>query len=240
MIHPSILSKNFIITEWPSPAAFLVNDRIHYSLRISVIIDFVQTVCIPQCVLNPTPKRGWTLSHLIRSYESATLRQPLQLLHYMPDNWWPIRGFNQRLYETPAAWHVWLDSLLQYVHKTGFSAACWQNSLSFCLRLTWWFRRDHRFAFQVTEWSVVCMRVRARACLCACEAYSPVVVTLLFSIPCCHMGPWCMWHLYLPMDVLSLSAPQHSACQSALPWTAWDHSCHRDPTMEKNNLPIFS
>lgn len=109
------------------PAAFLVNDRIHYSLRISVIIDFVQTVCIPQCVLNPTPKRCWTLSHLIRSHESATLRQPLQLLHYMPDNWWPIRGFNQRLYTIPAPRRVRYDSSLQYVHKTGVG---WFSKLS--------------------------------------------------------------------------------------------------------------
>lgn len=80
------------------PAGFLVNDYIHYSSRISVIIDFVQTVRIPQCVLNPIPKRCWTLSHLIRLQESAALRQLLQLLHYMLDNCWPILGIIH--------WHV--------------------------------------------------------------------------------------------------------------------------------------
>lgn len=106
------------------PAALLVNDRIRYSSRISVIIDFVQTVCIPQCVLNPTPKRCWTLSHLIRSHDSATLRQILQLLHYMPDNWWPTLGFNKRLCTFPALTRGWYDSLLQHVYKTKQVWAC--------------------------------------------------------------------------------------------------------------------
>lgn len=73
-----------------------------------------------------------------------------------------------------------------------------------------------------------------------CVSPGPLVMTVLFSIPSCKTDLWCMWHLYLPMDVLSLSAPRLSACQSALPRTAWDHSCHNDPTIEKNNLLIFS
>lgn len=76
------------------PGAFLVNDHIHYSSRISVIIDFVWVLCNSHCVFNPIPKRFWTLSHLIRSHESASRRQLLQLLHYMLDNWWPIPGLN--------------------------------------------------------------------------------------------------------------------------------------------------
>ena len=106
------------------PAAFLVNDRIHYSSRISVIIDFVQTVHIPQCVLNPTPKRCWTLSHLIRSHKSATLRQLLQLLHYTPVNWWPVLGFNQGLYIFAALPHGWYISMLYHVHETKLVWAC--------------------------------------------------------------------------------------------------------------------
>lgn len=97
------------------PAAFLVNDHIHYSSRISVIIDFVQTVCIPQCVLNPIPERCWTLSHLIRLHESATLRQLLHLLHYTPDNWWPLLRFNQRLYTFQEWTHCQYDSMVQHV-----------------------------------------------------------------------------------------------------------------------------
>ncbi len=72
MVHSS-LPPSIILSSHNGlpPAAFLVNDHILYSSRISVIIDFVQTVCIPQCVLNPTPKRCWTLSHLIRLHKSA-------------------------------------------------------------------------------------------------------------------------------------------------------------------------
>lgn len=106
------------------PAAFLVNESIHYSSRISVIIDFVQTVCIPQCVLNPTPKRWWTLSHLIRSHESATLRRLLQLLHYTPDNCWPTLGFNQGLYTFAALTRRRYDSMLQHVDETKLVGAC--------------------------------------------------------------------------------------------------------------------
>ncbi len=218
------------------PAAFLVNDHIHYSSRISVIIDFVQTVCIPQCVLNPSPKRCWTLSHLIRSHESATLRQLLQLLHYMPDNWWPILEFNQRLICISSI-DMWL--VLQHVHKTIQVWAClacnvWNMLFgsvvkTLCFAGIIWFRKDE------WHWVVCIFFVRL-----PCASPSPLVMTVLFSIPSCKMDLWCMWHLYLPMDVLSLSAPRRSACQSALPRTAWDHSCHNDPTIEKNNLLIFS
>lgn len=101
------------------PAALRVNDHIHYSSRISVIIDFVRTVCIPQCVLNPIPKRCWTLSHLIRSHESATLRQLLQLLHYMLDNWWPMPGFT-----------VSIHSVVQ--SRRGREATQWRHPVFWC------------------------------------------------------------------------------------------------------------
>lgn len=147
------------------PAGFSVNDYIHYSSRISVIIDFVQTVRIPQCVLNPIPKRCWTLSHLIRLQESAPLRQLLQLLHYMLDNCWPIIGINQRLCICLTCGCY--DSMLQYLRKAkqGSAWTAWNIQQTLCsstpvapLKLctlwftaSWWFRNESS-AFQVTEY----------------------------------------------------------------------------------------
>lgn len=68
---------------------------------------------------------------------------------------------------------------------------------------------------------------------------SSLLMTTLFSILSCMMDLWWMWHLYLPVDVQSLSASQHQACQSDMVQTAWDHSCHNHPTIEKNNLLIL-
>lgn len=60
--------------------------------------------------------------------------------------------------------------------------------------------------------------------------------SLGLSVTTWKMGLCCVWHLYLPLSVLSQSSSQLLGCQSPVSVCSLGHSCHGD----RNNLHVLT